>query len=118
MPMVDFVAGFLFAWCLRSLLDRGLRQVGRRGSNPPPPGRKPAPPAGPPEQPLAVQLIRYWAWEQEQVRRAAAGQSLIHFDEGPTQRGNGNGAPATPKPDIIPKPQFPPPRKIREDFLS
>ena len=25
--------------------------------------------------------------------------------------------PATPKPDIIPKPQFPPPRKIREDFL-
>ena len=89
----------------------------RRGSNPPPPGCKPAPPAGPPEQPLAAQLIRYWAWEQEQVRRAAAGQSLIHFDEGPTQRGNGNGAPATPKPDIIPKPQFPPPRKIREDFL-
>ena len=34
----------------------------RRG-NPPPPGRKPAPPAGPPEQP-------------------------IRFDEGPTQRGN------------------------------
>ena len=26
-------------------------------------------------------------------------------------------APATPKPDIIPKPQFPSPRKIREDFL-
>ena len=26
-------------------------------------------------------------------------------------------APATPKPDIIPKPQFPPLRKIREDFL-
>jgi len=24
---------------------------------------------------------------------------------------------ATPKPGIIPKPQFPPPRKIREDFL-
>ena len=68
--MVDFVAGFLFAWCLRSLLDRGPRQVGRRGSNPAPRSRKPAPPAGPPEQPLTAQLIRYWAWEQEQVRRA------------------------------------------------
>ena len=43
----------------------------------------------------------------------------VRMDEGHTQRGNGNGngAPATPKPDIIPKPQFPPPRKIREDFL-
>lgn len=29
-------------------------QVRRRGSNPPPPGRKPAPPVGPPEQPLAA----------------------------------------------------------------
>ena len=42
---------------------------------------------------------------------------LVRIDEGRVQRGNGNGAPATPKPDIIPKPQFPPPRKIREDFL-
>jgi hypothetical protein len=25
--------------------------------------------------------------------------------------------PITPKPDIVPKPQFPPPRLIREDFL-
>jgi hypothetical protein len=41
----------------------------------------------------------------------------VRMDEGHTQRGNGNGAPATPKPDIIPKPKFPPPRKIREDFL-
>jgi hypothetical protein len=30
--------------------------------------------------------------------------------------GYSNG-PTTPKPDIIPKPQFPPPRIIREDFL-
>ena len=153
MPIVDFVAGFLFAWCLRSLLDRGLRQVGRRGSNPPPPDRKPAPPAGPPEQPLTAQLIRYWAWEQEQVRQAWIDQALgepwpedrkpappagspeqpIRFDEGPTQRGHGHGGPTTPKPLIKPqptgprmvgdsikpppiKPQFPPPRKIREDF--
>ena len=45
------------------------------------------------------------------------GGELVRMDEGHVQRGNGNGAPATPKPDIIPKPQFPPPRKIREDFL-
>jgi hypothetical protein len=29
------------------------------------------------------------------------------FNEGPTQRGNGNGGPANPKPDIPPKPQPP-----------
>lgn len=39
------------------------------------------------------------------------------WDEGPVQRGNGHGGPTTPKPDITPKPQFPPPRLIREDFL-
>lgn len=41
----------------------------------------------------------------------------IRMDEGSTQRGNGNGGPSTPKPGIISKPQFPSPRKIREDFL-
>ena len=56
----------------------------RQGSNPPPPGRKPAPPAGPP----------------------------VRFDEGQTQRGNGSGGPATPKPNIVPKPQFPAGRVI------
>jgi len=39
------------------------------------------------------------------------------LDPGSVQRGNGSGAPTTPKPGIIPKPQFPSPRKIREDFL-
>ncbi len=54
----------------------------RRGSNPPPPGTKPQPPSGPP-QPLAAQLIRYWTWENDQIRQA--------FNEGRTTRGNGNG---------------------------
>jgi hypothetical protein len=40
------------------------------------------------------------------------------FAEGRTIRGNGNGGPTTPKPDITPKPQFPPPQIIREDFLQ
>ena len=29
------------------------------------------------------------------------------LDPGSVQRGNGSGGPTTPKPDIIPKPQFP-----------
>lgn len=45
------------------------------------------------------------------------GVQALSLNEGRTQRGYGNGAPATPKPNIIPKPQFPPPRTIREDFL-
>ena len=89
-----FLCGFSLSWIAMSL---------RR--NPPPPSRKPAPPVGPPEQPLAAQLIRYWAWEQEQIRRAAAGQSSIRFDEGQTQRGNGNGGPSTAQPPIKPEPQ-------------
>ena len=42
---------------------------------------------------------------------------FIPFDEGPIARSTNRGGPTTPKPDIIPKPQFPPPRTIREDFL-
>jgi hypothetical protein len=103
--MVDFVAGFLSAWILRSLLERRLRQPLRRGGNPPPPGRKPAPPAGPPEQPLTAQLIRYWAQEKDQVRRALWLDDPIRFDEGQTQRGNDNGGPTAPKLPIKPQPR-------------
>lgn len=31
--------------------------------------------------------------------------------------GDSRAGPTTPKPNIIPKPQFPPPRIVREDFL-
>jgi hypothetical protein len=72
--MLDFVAGFLSAWILRSLLQRRLS---RRGGN--------------------------------------MGATPLVCNEGRTVRGNGNGGPTTPKPPI--KPQFPPPRQIREDFL-
>jgi hypothetical protein len=75
-------------------LDREIAR--RRGSNPPAPGNKPAAPAAPPEQPFTAQLIRYWAWENEQVR--------IAFSEGAVQQGNGNGGPVTPKPPIKPQP--------------
>ena len=32
----------------------------------------------------------------------------VHFDPGRVQRGNNSGGPTTPKPAIMPKPQFPP----------
>jgi hypothetical protein len=64
-PLVAYLAGVVSVWLVASLVPPR-----RRGSNPPPPGRRPAPPTGQPEQPLTAQLIRYWAWEQEQVRRA------------------------------------------------
>ena len=70
-------------WLANAITARQLRDgywrefnTRRRGSNPPSPGRKPAPPAGPP----------------------------IRMDESPTQCGNGNGGPATPKPPIKPQP--------------
>ena len=44
---------------------------------------------------------------REQMRPAAwRSGELVRMDEGRVQRGNGNGAPATPKPDIIPKHQL------------
>ena len=51
------------------------------------------------------------------IRGGVIGRPTLIFTEGPIQRGNGHGGLTTPKPDIIPKPQFPPPRAIREDFL-
>jgi hypothetical protein len=61
-------------------------------------------------------LLSYWAgWRARgdvmRIRGGVLGRPPLIFNEGPTQRGNGNGGPTTPKP------QFPPPRRIREDFL-
>ncbi len=61
-------------------------------------------------------LLSYWAgWRARgdvmRIRGGVIGRPQLIFNEGRTQRGNGNGGPTTPKP------QFPPPRRIREDFL-
>jgi len=48
-------------------------------------------------------------------RRGPVGSPPLRLDPGRVQRGNGKGGPATPKPTIIPKPQFPPPRTIPGD---
>ncbi len=61
-------------------------------------------------------LLSYWAgWRARgdamRIRGGVLGRPPLIFNEGPTQRGNGNGGPTTPKP------QFPPPQRIREDFL-
>jgi hypothetical protein len=71
--LLGFVAGSGFIWAFMELRrDEFWRKYNarRRGSNPPPLGRKPAPPAGPPEQPLQAQLIRFWGWQADQVARA------------------------------------------------
>ena len=70
----------------------------------------------PPVQPFAADLIRYMNWQNEQMRLAIK-DDQVRLDPGSVQRGNGNGGPSTPKPLIITKPQFPPPRIFREDFL-
>lgn len=75
-----------------------------RGSNPPPPGTKPQPPSGPP-------------CGCGEITQAQWGAMRTPFSEGRTVRGNGNGGPGIAKSPIVPKPQFPPPRRIREDFL-
>ncbi len=49
-------------------------------------------------------------------RRSEPEERFIRMNEGPVQRSMGNN-PTTPKPEIIPKPQFPRPRLIRDDFL-
>jgi hypothetical protein len=69
-----------------------FRPYSRRGSNPPPPGRKPAPPAGPPCNGGEITLAQ---WEAMRT----------HFTEGRVQRGNGNGGPSTEKPQIVAKPK-------------
>ncbi len=61
-------------------------------------------------------LLSYWAgWRARgdvmRIRGGVLGRPPLIFNEGPTQRGNGNGGPT------MPKPQFPPPQRIREDFL-
>ena len=61
-------------------------------------------------------LLSYWAgWRARgdvmRIRGGVLGRPPLIFNEGPTQRGNGNGGPTTPKP------QFPPPRRFREDLL-
>jgi hypothetical protein len=70
------------------------------------------------------------AWQAEDAQRAIDTNARVRrtaelyarfidpsmggpWDEGHVQRGNGNGGVTTPRPDIIPKPQFPPPRTIR-----
>jgi hypothetical protein len=55
-------------------------------------------------------LLSYWAgWRARgdvmRIRGGVLGRPPLIFNEGPTQRGNGNGGPTTPKPEINSKPQ-------------
>ena len=94
------------------------------------------PPDGPAYWSMANPAMVYGGWllpahaiPQPTPEAAPVADDPIRFDEGQTQRSHGHGGPTTPKPPIKPqphggrqvcdllKPQFPPPRKIREDFL-
>jgi hypothetical protein len=74
---------------------------------------------------MAVALVVGWLsglWVGGSSRRRAerlirARNATVTFTPGPVTCSNRGDAPATPKPRIIPKPQFPAPRRIREDFL-
>jgi hypothetical protein len=50
-----------------------------------------------------------------EITRAEWEAMRTPFNEGPTQRGNGNGGPTTPKPEIVPKPV---PAGGRNPFVS
>lgn len=60
-----------------------------------------------------VPLLAYWAgWRARgRARGGVIGRQPLILNEGHTQPGNGSGGPTTPKPE------FPQPRIIREDFL-
>jgi hypothetical protein len=74
--IIGGMAGLLISWALGlySTHPRLTPRQRRRGSNPPPPWRKPEPSRNPPAQPLAADLIRYSQWCDEQVRRALNGE--------------------------------------------
>jgi hypothetical protein len=70
-----------------------------------------------------LSLRRDHYWHEYITRRCGGGEITLAqweaartpFNEGRTQRGNGNGGPATPKPEINSKPQFPPVQIISPD---
>jgi len=65
-------------------------------------------------------LLSFWAgWRARgdviRVRGGVISRPSLIFNEGRTQRGNGNGGPTTPKPEIVPKPV---PTSGRNPFVS
>ena len=59
-------------------------------------------------------MVRRWMRSHRMVR--PIGNYGSRFNEGPTARSNnGPGGPTVPKPDIVPKPQFPQCRIIAAD---
>ena len=66
---------------------------------------------GLPADPVVPGWLREWS--PPQLRSPRADRDRIRhaiFNEGPIQRGNGNGGPSTPKPAIVPRPQGSSPR--------
>jgi hypothetical protein len=66
----NFLFGFMFGMFVTLLGAMLLPRRRRLSSGKDGIGRGPAPLCRQPEQPLTAQLIRYWKWEDEQVRQA------------------------------------------------
>lgn len=128
---VAFCLGMATGWLITFQYSRRPRQ----GSNPPSPGRKPTPPAGPPSYgwglrqlpppPPAPGMRREYicnpaqmaecggpCWETRDPSYCVCGALWRDvpcqppaFTEGRVQRGQGNGGPTTEKPAIVAKPQ-------------
>lgn len=109
--LFGLVVGAGLAWAFMRRRNGYWREFNarRRGSNPPPPCRKPAPPAGPPDcrrsfthenfnQPGGPLPLKFRRSEPDPP------EQFIRMDEGTIQRGNGNGGPSTPKPSLKPQP--------------
>lgn len=50
--------------------------------------------------------VDQWARSCSKPRELLCFGEPVRLDEGPVQRGNGSGGPSTPKPEIVPKPQY------------
>jgi hypothetical protein len=125
--LFGLVAGSGLTWAFMELRRDGYWRefsTRHRGSNPPPPGRKPSYGWGPrqlnPPTP-APGMRREWLWSPSQMaecggpcweardpRYCVCGALWrdvpIRMDESQTQRGNGNGGPTTSKLPIKPQP--------------
>ena len=133
--MIDLVIALAFGVSIATLLgiaavrgdDRSRRTTPRRPGPYSSSARGFPPPPPPPRtrreyiySPATMAECGGPCWEAMDPRACDCGalwRDSVLWDEGRIQRGHGHGGATTPKPEIIPKPQFPPPRVVPGDLL-